>query len=98
MPAVISSSFTSAHPLGVPFTQLSPPIVQQPKLISETFTSLRPSARYSISISPILPNRQNFTRFAQDRHTFEPPFAIPAKTGYICDRNVGSTSDLSRLQ
>src|SRR5689334_7565427 len=46
MPAVTSSSFTSAQPLGVPFTQFKPPIVQQPKLISETLMSVLPIGRY----------------------------------------------------
>src|SRR5947207_12957487 len=45
IPAVISSSFTSAHPLEVTLTQFSPPMVQQPKLISLTLTPVFPSTR-----------------------------------------------------
>jgi hypothetical protein len=37
-----SSSSTLAQPLGCPLTQFSPPMVQQPKLISDTLTSLVP--------------------------------------------------------
>ena len=45
MPAATSASSTSAHPFGLPLTQFRPPRVQQPKLISDTLTSVWPSLR-----------------------------------------------------
>jgi carboxymethylenebutenolidase len=42
---VISASSTFAHPLGLPLTQLRPPMVQQPKLISLTLISVAPRLR-----------------------------------------------------
>ena len=56
MPAVMSSSATFAQPLGEPLTQLRPPMVQQPKLISETFTSDDPRARYCIAYPWLMMN------------------------------------------
>ena len=46
IPAVTSSSSTFAQPFGLPLTQFSPPIVQHPKLTSDTLTSLVPKFRY----------------------------------------------------
>lgn len=48
MPAWMSLSLTSAHPMDAPSVvdQFGPPMVQQPKPISETWMSVRGMGRY----------------------------------------------------
>ena len=46
----LAATPTLAQPLALPSTQLSPPMVQHPRLISDTATSLRPNFRYFMSI------------------------------------------------
>jgi len=58
--AVISTSSTLAQPTGLPSFQFNPPIVQQPRLISETATSVFPNLRYFI--------------FTPSRIRIKPPF------------------------
>src|SRR5260221_13411337 len=57
MARLTSVSSTLAQPLGEPSTQLRPPMVQQPKLISETSMADCPSLRYFINPPRLLSQR-----------------------------------------